>query len=432
MAADAAKILDVTAITDTKEDGEKFVAVAVHYDQAIAAGTAKLQDFTVRGRDINRLYVNDSGAVGDARDKGNYVVFELATSDVPGNTLGATTYYGFVDGSTQPKLTNRLPVQADIMQNADLKTTTGATARGGLLEVTKQTNPLVDAFQDLSFKDPASGITVKYRLFIPRGYEVKNSAESLPLVVFLHGSGERGDNNVSQMVGNASAIEFVRREAQSKHPAFVLAPQNPDVTTAWAKNAGTPEQANWVSTSQLDAVKKIIDATLEHYNIDGSRIYGVGLSQGSKGTMRLSMDHPGMFAAQINSSGVDNRYSDEDAAKLVKSKNPIWALSAVDDPTNPSADVRKLMDQFQHAGATVTRQTGDKAWNGFARGTEANNAAHAQWDAAKTSGSEILYTEYVAGTVLPNPHASWMPNFSNEVVRDWLFSHVNSKPYRLN
>jgi len=430
MAAEAAKVVDVTAITDTQEEGEKFVAVAIHYNEAIAAGAAKVQDFTVRDREIKRLYVNSSGKLGDAQAKGDFVVIELATSDVPGNTLGSTLYYGFVDGSDRPKLTNRLPVQAVVLQNSDLKTIDGDTARGGILTVTQQTNPIVDSFQSMSFTDPESGMTVKYRLYIPKGYDTKDaSLKPLPLVVFLHGSGERGDNNVSQMVGNPSAVEFVRPEAQIKHQAFVLAPQNPDVSTAWARNDGTPDKANWVTTPQLNAVKKIIDQTVSKYSIDRARIYGSGLSQGSKGTMRLSMDYPGMFAAQLNSSGVDNRYSDEDAAKLVASKNPIWALSAVDDPTNPSADVRKLMAQFENAGAIVTQRTGEQGWNGFLRGQGANEKAQAQWQAAKAAGSEILYSEYVAGTVIPNPHASWMANFNNEVVRDWLFSHVNASPY---
>ena len=190
---------------------------------------------------------------------------------------------------------------------------------------------------------------------------------------------------------------------------------------------GTDDTPDYAMTPQLEAAKKLIDYVIEAYNVDTSRIYGSGLSQGSKGIARLSMDYPNLFAAQINSSGVDKYYSEEDAAAIIN-KN-IWFMSAVDDPTNPVEDIHTLLGQLEDAGAVIVQNIEEKAWNGWLRDEEAAALAQAEWDEAVAAGANILYTEYIAGTVVPNAHWSWMANFSNSTVQEWLFSHVNPTPY---
>lgn len=174
----------------------------------------------------------------------------------------------------------------------------------------------------------------------------------------------------------------------------------------------------------------LVDGVIKNYNVDSSRIYGSGLSQGSKGIARLSMDYPELFAAQINSSGVDKYYSSEDVAAIAGKS--IWFLNAVDDPTNPSEDVRTLVAQLEEAGAVTVQNKEDRGWNGWLRGEDAAALALGEWDEAKAAGAEILYTEYIAGTVVPNAHWSWMANFSNASVREWLFSHTNPNPYTVD
>lgn len=417
----------VTAISETTEEGEKFVALAVEYTEAFEAGVPKRSSYEVRGREIKRVYVNDSGMLDDARATGRFVMVELALSQVPGCTDESTRVNTRKDG-VPGNINHPFPPNPIFHQKVNLKAASGAVAPLRFLETTAWKNPLADTFGAYSYTDAESGMTMKYRLYVPKGYE-KNEAglKKLPLVLFLHGSGERGPNNTMQLLANPSALEFARPAAQATHPCFVLAPQNPKTLERWAENFGTAENPKWSMTTQLEVAKRIIDKLIGEFAIDTARIYGSGLSQGSKGTMMLCITYPGLFAAQINSSGVDV-YTDADAASVIH--KPIWNLIAVDDSTNPSANCRRLMDQFEKAGAKVVRRTGGQGWNAFLRGPAASALAREQWDAAKAQGSNILYTEYIAGTVEPHPHWSWMANFSNAVVRDWLFSNVNPMPYK--
>lgn len=425
--AGESEILSVIAITETQEEGEKFVALAIQYEDEIQSGVATRSSYTVEGREITKVYVNDTGKTGDVDYTGNYVIVELATSNVPGASLGTTLYYGKMN-DVEVKINHRLPVNALITQNEDLVTVSGDVAYGKRLDITREENWLADQFISDTFLDPESGFELNYRLYIPEGYEeMDETMEKLPLVLFLHGSGERGYNNESQLLANPSALEFAREKAQEEHPCFVLTPQNPVVTEAWTENIGTEETPDYAITPQLQAAKHLVDDVIKKYNIDTSRIYGSGLSQGSKGIARLSMDYPELFAAQINSSGVDKYYSSEDAAAIAGKS--IWFLNAVDDPTNPSEDVRTLVAQLADAGAAIVQNTEEKSWNGWLRGEAAAALAQGEWDEAKEIGAEILYTEYIAGTVVPNAHWSWMANFSNATVREWLFSHINPIPY---
>ena len=424
--AAAVEVLSVTAIAETLEEGQKLTALAIEYSEPFAAGAAVRASYTVEGREVSRVYVNESGEKGDVATQGRFVLVELATSNIPGSSLGTTLFFGRMNG-VNTKINHRLPIQPLISQASDLTAISGNVAVSQRLEVTQEVNLLADEFLPLSFTDPDTGITVNYRLYIHAGYEEKSEdLEALPLVLFLHGSGERGYNNISQLLANPSALEWMRPEAQAEHPCFVLAPQNPDVTVGWAANIGTEEEPNWATTDHLEAAKKIVDLTLETYNVDPSRIYGTGLSQGSKGIMRLSINYPELFAAQINVAGCDV-YTDEEVARIAL--KPIWHLIAVDDSTNPSANVRTLMEQLELGGATIVHDIDEEGWNAWLRGEDSAALALSLRQEAEEAGANVLHTEYIAATVVPNTHWSWMASYSNSAVRDWLFAQVNPTPY---
>ncbi len=421
-AAQEVAVRSVTEVCETLGEGEKAVAYVVEYAENFTAGTPVLGSYTVRGRELTRVYVNDSGKLGDVRYSGRFVVIELAVSQVPGNAVGSTLLWGRMNGIPN-RVNHRLPPDAVIVQTADLTSEAGNTALSQRLDVTRRINPLVDSFESFYFTDPKNGLQMKYRLYVPAE---ALTGKKLPLVVFLHGSGERGANNASQLLANPSALEFARAAAQAKHPCYVLAPQNPNTLQGWSENYGTDATPNWGTTDQLNTVKSIIDHLVKTQGVDTARIYGTGLSQGSMGLMIQVMNHPGMYAAMLNAPGC-NVYEDAAVARGVKT--PIWHLVSEDDGSTPAVNTRKLMTQYEKAGATVVRRMGDRAWNGFLRGAPQFALATEQWNEAKAKGTNVLYTEYVPGTVLPSAHWSWMTTFSNDVVRDWLFSHVNPTPY---
>jgi len=255
--AQSVKVLSVKAIAETLEEGQKLTALAIEYNESFRAGTAVRNSFIVQGRDITRVYVNQTGKKGDVDTEGNFVIVELATSNVPGSSLGSTLYFGRMNG-VAVSINHRLPIDPLITQASNLTAVSGNVAISGRLYVTEEVNLLADEFRVLSFTDPNTGVTVNYRLYIPTGYDLRRtSLKDLPLVVFLHGSGERGYNNSSQLMANPSALEWITSEAQAEHPCFVLAPQNPDVTRGWAANIGTNENPNWATTGPLERLRKL-------------------------------------------------------------------------------------------------------------------------------------------------------------------------------
>lgn len=413
-AAQTPGIVEVTAIAETLEEGQKVTAVAIEYSEPIAAENITIDMFSVAGRTITKAYVNNSGVKGDVKTQGKYVMLELGIDPAPGNSVGSTLLYA--NGRNE-----RLPIHLSIVQKVNITTVNGNTILPSGFTNTKEYNLEVDdRFKEMVYVNPETGATLNYRLFVPDNA----TDEPLPLVVFLHGIGERGNNNITQLLANRSALEWATPEAQAQNPCIVFAPQCPPDTT-WAVNVGTDEAPVYRSSYALKNVKNVIDELIREYNIDTTRIYGTGLSMGSMGIWTLSMENPTLFAAQLNVCGA-NVYSDEQASRIVN--KPIWGIVAVDDGTIP-INMRAITDQFERLGGKVVRRIDDKGWNGFLRGKEAAEQALEQISEAKASGANILYTEYIAGTVVPFAHWSWMATYSNSAIRDWLFSHKAEVPY---
>lgn len=343
------------------------------------------------------------------------MILELGVDPTPGNSVGSTLLYA--NGRNQ-----RLPIHLSIVQKVNIPTVTGKVILPSGFTNTKEYNLEVDdCFEARQYINPETGSILNYRLYVPDNPTNK----PLPLVVFLHGSGERGDNNITQLLANRSALEWATPSAQAKNPCYILAPQCPNEVT-WAVNVGTDEKPLYTSSYALKNVKNVIDQLIREYNIDTTRIYGTGLSMGSRGIYILSMENPDLFAAQINLCSADV-YLDEQASQIAN--KPIWALVAADDSDRP-VNKRKLMDQLERLGGVVVRHIDTNGWNGYLRGPEAEKQALRQIAEAEVAGANILYTEYIPGTVVPDAHWSWMASYANAAVRDWLFAQRAATPYQ--
>lgn len=413
-AAQTLGVVGVTAIAETLEEGQKVTAIAIEYPEPIASKDVNINMFSVAGRTITRTYVNDSGKKGEVSTQGTHVILELGVDPTPGSSIGSTLLYA--NGRNK-----RLPIHLSIVQKVNIPTIAGNIIPPSGFTNTCEYNLEVDnRFQARKYINPETGAILNYRLFVPDNL----TDEPLPLVVFLHGSGERGDNNITQLLANRSALEWATPSAQAKNPCFILAPQCPD-EISWAVNVGTDEKPLFTSSYALKNVKNVIDQLIVEYNIDTTRIYGTGLSMGSRGTYILSMENPDLFAAELNLCSADV-YLDEQASQI--SHKPIWAIVAADDSDRP-VNMRKLMDQLERLGGKVVRHIATRGWNGYLRGAEAEKQAEKQISEAEAAGANILYTEYIPGTVIPEPHWSWMATYANAAIRDWLFSHRAEVPY---
>lgn len=155
----------------------------------------------------------------------------------------------------------------------------------------------------LTYQDKEYG-KLNYRLLRPDTVEAMGS---YPLVVFLHGSGERGDDNTSQLVHGGSVFsDPVNKE---KYPAYVVFPQCPE-GRMWAATESPssfmPGAGEYPETVEEHLVMELIDKLKADYRIDPKRIYIAGISMGGIGAYDLVCRHPEVFAgATVMCGAVD-------------------------------------------------------------------------------------------------------------------------------
>lgn len=164
--------------------------------------------------------------------------------------------------------------------------------------------------------------TLVYRLLPPLVNQVN---KKFPLVIFLHGAGERGNDNEKQLVHGASL--FLNEQNRKTFPAYVFFPQCPE-SDYWASVAidrsTYPLQLDFdysrPITKSLRLVIELINRSIHTMNVDTSRIYIVGLSMGGMGTFEAVYQHTNLFAAAapICGGGDVERYAAQ------KTTLPFW------------------------------------------------------------------------------------------------------------
>ncbi len=202
---------------------------------------------------------------------------------------------------------------------------------------------LAQDFETRTYTGPDGGV-LPYRLLKPLHYD---AAQKYPVVVLLHGAGERGDDNKAQMKWGAGL--FSKPEVMDKFPAFVLVPQCPKdrkwVEIDWsAENPVAPADAGATQALLLGA----LEAVQKEFSTDASRLYVTGLSMGGYGTWDLITRYPGKFAAAAPICGG----GDKTKAAVAKA-TPVWAFHGATDGTVKPVRTRELVDALRAAGGSV-------------------------------------------------------------------------------
>jgi len=166
---------------------------------------------------------------------------------------------------------------------------------------------------------------IDYLLFQPKSYS--DSGKPVPLIVFLHGSGESGSDLEKVKKWGPPAIV----EANPDFPFMVVSPQ-------------LPEPNGW----NIPVLKAMIDDVLAKYNVDRSRVYLTGMSMGGYGAWELAMRHPDYFAAIAPICGGGNP---RNVAKL--KDIPTWVFHGAKDTAVPEVASAMLVDALKAAGGNV-------------------------------------------------------------------------------
>lgn len=202
------------------------------------------------------------------------------------------------------------------------------------------------------------GDTLKYRQLFPDA----DTMRKYPLVIFLHGSGERGNDNEAQL--KWGVLNFASDQNMKLHPAFVIAPQCP-ANMGWSNFANrnnTVEMSIQASASKpMELLMELIHQIIRKYPIDTNRIYITGLSMGGFGTYDALERYPNLFAAAVPVCGG----GDLSKASVI-AHTPIWIFHGAEDPAvNPlfSLDmVTALTKAGAHPGLTIYPEVGHFSW----------------------------------------------------------------------
>jgi predicted peptidase len=198
-----------------------------------------------------------------------------------------------------------------------------------------QTTELFDKLLYTSRKD-----TLPYRLLKPVN---PKAMELFPLVIFLHGSGERGSDNEAQIKHISSLA--LDPKYRGKYPCYILAPQcaKGELWAEHNKDGSTKTEP----TQPMKLVIELIDKICKDFPIDKNRIYITGLSMGGYGAWDLLARYPDKFAAAVPVCGG----GDEKTAAKIK-HIPVWAFHGAKDNVVSPRNSRTMIKALQDAGGT--------------------------------------------------------------------------------
>ncbi len=209
--------------------------------------------------------------------------------------------------------------------------------------------------------------TLLYRMLSPQD---DMRAKKMPLLIFLHGAGERGADNSKQLTHGASI--FLNEENRKQFPAYVVFPQCPE-SDYWASvkvnRSQMPLELDFnyerPLTKSLQLVVSLINKLMDEKPIDPKRIYVVGLSMGGMGTFELIHHYPELFAAAMPICGGGNALQfSKRAARM-----PLWLFHGDAD----------AVVKVQHSRAMADRI---RKFNKAFRYTEYKGVNHNSWDYA--------------------------------------------------
>lgn len=211
----------------------------------------------------------------------------------------------------------------------------------------------------------ADGFTLPYRILFPEQYDQE---KKYPLILVLHGAGERGSDNEKQLIHGGKL--FLDSAVRKKFPAIVVFPQCP-LESYWSSvNIDRNESSLTFSfdytrpiTMPLSHAMALVQHLVKEEAVDDRRVYITGLSMGGMGTFEAVHRFPDVFAAALPICGGG------DTQRYRKVETPFWIFHGADDAVVPVEFSRMMLDQLKSLGVK-------------ARYTEYPGVNHNSWDPA--------------------------------------------------
>jgi predicted peptidase len=212
--------------------------------------------------------------------------------------------------------------------------------------------------------------SMPYRILLPRDYD---SSKKYPVVLFLHGETERGNDNEKQLT-KGSAI-FLQGNIRRRYPAIVVFPQCPK-NSYWSNVTTTKERktkkliltfhSNEEPTKAMQMVMGLQQELIQQLSVDSSKLYVMGISNGGTGTYEMLLRMPGVFAAAVPMAGAGDTLSAKDIRKTA-----FWVFHGANDDVVPLQYSQDMVGALQKFYSTTDMQY-----------TVYSNTAHNCWDQA--------------------------------------------------
>jgi predicted peptidase len=211
--------------------------------------------------------------------------------------------------------------------------------------------------------------TLRYRILYPQDYK---ATKKYPLILLLHGAGERGNDNKAQLIHGSTL--FTDPANRQQYPAIVIFPQCPR-NDFWARIDRDPNRKDSLNGlyfpserpigKSLGLVSQLLDSLVAAKKVNTQKIYVGGLSMGGMGTFEILWRKPGFFAAAFPICGG----GDPAKVKEYGRKFPIWVFHGDNDNTVLPSHSRLMVNALKAAGTKV-------------KYTEYPGVGHNSWDNA--------------------------------------------------
>ena len=390
-------IRSVTSVTEVFGTGQQITHIIVEFNERVVNSQLTKNTFTVSDRTVEKIYSNTRPERTDIVKDGRFVIIELNLKDSGASLrLEGNDEVGF----QMKKATSKITQKEDILFTNGKKLEKSIA----ILENNKTRNLIVENFKQFVYKDPKTGTSVKYNLYIPKNYD-KN--KKYPLVLFMHDKGVLSEDTKTALFQGNGATSFAAPEEQARHEAFVLAPQYSRQVV----------DDNGDITSDLDATVNLIrDYLISKYSINDKKLYATGQSMGGMMAIVMNYKYPELFAASYL---VACQWNPKEVSTMAK--NNLWiTVSTGDAKAYPGMNA--ITSELIKRGATVAKD------NWRADYTDAQFLEGARKVIAQKSN--IKYTTLEKGTnpYLPkdaNPglehSGTWKVAYNIPGIKDWMF-----------
>ena len=397
-------IRSVTSVTEVFGTGQQITHIIVEFNERVVNSQLTKNTFTVSDRTVEKIYSNTRPERTDIVKDGRFVIIELNLKDSGASLrLEGNDEVGF----QMKKATSKITQKEDILFTNGKKLEKSIA----ILENNKTRNLIVENFKQFVYKDPKTGTSVKYNLYIPKNYD-KN--KKYPLVLFMHDKGVLSEDTKTALFQGNGATSFAAPEEQARHEAFVLAPQYSRQVV----------DDNGDITSDLDATVNLIrDYLISKYSINEKKLYATGQSMGGMMAIVMNYKYPELFAASYL---VACQWNPKEVSTMAK--NNLWiTVSTGDEKAYPGMNA--ITSELIKRGATVAKD------NWRADYTDAQFLEGARKVIAQKSN--IKYTTLEKGTnpYLPkdaNPglehSGTWKVAYNIPGIKDWMF--LQSKQWK--